>query len=215
MEERAKRLEGSPIPIVIFFISNRYFCLAERQNAQYGKPKVGGPFELVDSETGKTVTDADFQGKFMILYFGFTHCPDVCPDELEKMASAIQKVDAISGVGSMVTPVFITVDPQRDTAEAVKTYIKEFHPRFVGLTGSQEQVDRVAKAYRVYVSKGDMGVNGSEDDYLVDHSIFFFFMDPEGTFHDFFGRNSTADDIADKIVKAVREWKKDRESGRL
>ena len=86
---------------------------------------MGGPFTLVDSETGQTVTDKDFHGKFTILYFGFTHCPDVCPDELEKMSKAITKLDRMgSAIGELVVPVFISVDPKRDTPEAVKTYIK-------------------------------------------------------------------------------------------
>lgn len=87
----------------------------------------------------------------------------------------------------------------------------EFHPRFVGLTGSEEQIQKAAKLYRVYMSRGEE----TEGDYLVDHSIFFFLMDPDGTFMDFFGRNSTADEIADKVVKNVRQWQKDRDAKRL
>jgi protein SCO1/2 len=92
---------------------------------------------------------------------------------------------------------------------------KEFHPRFAGLTGSDEQVQAAAKAFRIYISRGDVGQSGDENDYLVDHSIFFFLMDPQFTFMDFFGRNSSADDIADTIVKRVRQWKKDELAGRL
>lgn len=138
----------------------------------------------------------------------------VCPDELEKMSKAITKVDALPGIGEHVTPVFISVDPARDTPEAVKKYIKEFHPRFVGLTGTDEQVQQAAKAYRIYISRS-IPAGDNDQDYLVDHSIFFFLMDPQGNFMDFFGRNATADEIAQHITKTVRTWLKDQQSGRL
>jgi protein SCO1/2 len=184
---------------------------AETQDVTYGKPAIGGPFRLTDCETGKEVTEQDFLGKFAVIYFGFTHCPDVCPDELEKMSKAISKMDLMPGVGAMVTPIFISVDPKRDTPEAVKTYIKEFHPRFRGLTGTDEQIRQAAKAYRVYYAIGE----SDGEDYLVDHSIFFFLMDPEGTFLDFYGRQSTAEDIVDKVSKHVRKWDQDKKAGRV
>jgi protein SCO1/2 len=141
----------------------------------------------------------------MVMYFGFTHCPDVCPDELEKMSVAISKLDKL-GVGNMVVPIFVSVDPGRDTPEVVKKYIKEFHPRFVGLTGDDEEVKKVAKLFRIYISKSDVDKDG---DYLVDHSIFFFLMDPENGFKDYYGRNATADDIVSGIRKHVEQWKMD------
>ena len=139
----------------------------------------------------------------------------VCPDELEKMSKAIRKVDALPGVGDQVTPVFISVDPGRDTPEAVRKYIKEFHPRFVGLTGSEEQVQQAAKAYRIYISRSTPTPGADDQDYLVDHSIFFFLVDPDGHFQDFFGRNATADEIAEHLTKSVRQWTKDKRAGRL
>lgn len=178
---------------------------AKLQRAQYGKPDVGGPFKLIDADTGKVVTEKDYAGKFMVMYFGFTHCPDVCPDELEKMSVAISKLDKL-GVGNMVVPIFVSVDPGRDTPEVVKKYIKEFHPRFVGLTGDDEEVKKVAKLFRIYISKSDVDKDG---DYLVDHSIFFFLMDPENGFKDYYGRNATADDIVSGIRKHVEQWKMD------
>jgi protein SCO1 len=187
---------------------------AERKDGSFGKPKIGGPFEMVDCESGKSVTNEDFKGKFTVLYFGFTHCPDVCPDELEKMSKVITKIDQFPDIGPHVVPIFISVDPGRDSPEVVKKYIKEFHPRFRGLTGSQEQVDAVAKTFRIYISRGESSP-GDDNDYLVDHSIFFFLMDPEGTFLDFFGRNATSDDISVKIMQQVREWQKHKQAGRL
>jgi protein SCO1/2 len=128
----------------------------------------------------------------------------------------------------MVEPIFISVDPKRDTPEVVKNYIKgkcsfshtlfntvaEFHPRFKGLTGSEEQVREAAKAYRIYISRGD-AINGDENDYLVDHSIFFLFVNPDGDFSDFFGRTATAEDIVDKVAKSVRAWKQQKAAGRV
>ena len=177
----------------------------QMQRAAYGKPNVGGPFSLVDCDTGKQVTDTDFHGKFMVIYFGFTNCPDVCPDELEKMSKVIAKLDKFQGIGTMLEPVFISVDPGRDTPALVKQYIKEFHPRFRGLTGTEEQVREAAKQYRIYVSKGDpSGEDGT--DYLVDHSIFFFLMDPEGGLADFYGRTASVEEITDSIMKHIRKW---------
>lgn len=150
----------------------------------------------------------------MILYFGFTHCPDVCPDELEKMSRVIKKIDTLEDVGADVEPIFITVDPHRDNPKVVREYIKEFHPRFRGLTGTEDEISKIAKKYRIYISKGDVSPN-DEEDYLVDHSIFFFLMDPNNKFLDFFGRNLDADEIAKKIIDHVRRWKKDKDSGRI
>lgn len=194
----------------------------------YGKVQVGGPFEMIECKSGRVVTDKDFHGKFMLIYFGFTHCPDICPDELEKLSSAIAKVDSVSlsddgtiatskdkeTVGSMVTPVFLSIDPGRDTPEVVTEYLKDFSPRFVGLTGTDEQVQKAAKAYRIYISRGE-AYGGDANDYLVDHSIFFFLMSPTGEFVDYFGRNATADDVAVKLVQHVKEYSLDKQAGRI
>lgn len=166
-----------------------------------GRAAVGGPFELVDTE-GKPFTDKDLLGNFALIYFGFTFCPDICPDELDKITEGINLADkAVSQVP--VTPVFISVDPERDTPAAVKAYLKDFHPRFVGLTGTMEQVKKAARAYRVYFHK----TNEEKGDYLVDHSIIMYMIDPNGDFLTFFGRNNTAEDIADVIRKNIRAWR--------
>jgi protein SCO1/2 len=112
-----------------------------------GRPKVGGPFTLVDHD-GKPYTEENLKGKYSLVYFGFTHCPDICPEELDKMASMIDLVEA-KQPGTMV-PVFITCDPARDTPAVVKEYLAEFHPALVGLTGTWDQVKDVCKKYRVY-----------------------------------------------------------------
>jgi cytochrome oxidase Cu insertion factor (SCO1/SenC/PrrC family) len=115
----------------------------------WGRGHVGGPFELID-QTGRTRTDADFQGKLLILYFGYTYCPDVCPTDLMQIGLAIDKLGA---AGAQVQPLFITVDPERDTPSVLADYVSSFNPRIVGLTGTPAQVRAVADAYKAYYAK--------------------------------------------------------------
>ncbi|KAI7835985.1 hypothetical protein COHA_010129 [Chlorella ohadii] len=164
-----------------------------------GQAVIGGPFDLID-HTGKRFTDKDLLGQFALLYFGFTWCPDVCPEELEKIAAATDLTEKLTGV--QVVPVFLSVDPQRDGVEQVRDYVKEFHPRMIGLTGSYEQVGAAAKAYRVYFSK----TQDSEDDYLVDHSIITYLVNPDGKFVTFYGKNFTKEEMARNISDHIKRW---------
>jgi len=166
-----------------------------------GKTLLGGPFELVD-HTGATVTDESYRGKWLLMYFGFTFCPDICPDELEKMAEAINMLDKNRSVGPVVQPVFISIDPARDTVSKVASYVQEFHPRMIGLTGSEEQVAKAAAAYRVYFSRAE----GQGEEYLIDHSIIMYLVDPSGKFVDYFGKNYTAQQLADAVAERVRSY---------
>jgi cytochrome oxidase Cu insertion factor (SCO1/SenC/PrrC family) len=158
-----------------------------------GTPKLGGPFELVDRK-GKTVKDTDLHGQYLLLYFGFTFCPDICPQEMDKQTVAIELLD--KEFGAVATPVFISIDPNRDNVAAVDDYCKEFHPRIVGLTGTKEQIKKVSRAYRVYYNEG---IKSGESDYLIDHSIIHYFIGPNGKFIDFFGKNMTAKEMAEKM----------------
>lgn len=158
-----------------------------------GTPSIGGPFTLVD-HTGKTVTERDFLGKFMLIYFGFTYCPDVCPTELQIMAAALQ---SLGPKAEQIQPVFISVDPERDTPDVLATYVKQFDPRFIGLTGTVEQVAAVSKAYRVFFRKAKD--ESSSADYSVDHSSIIYLMDREGKFLVFFGPGTSPDEVARKI----------------
>ncbi|KFY05076.1 hypothetical protein O988_00278 [Pseudogymnoascus sp. VKM F-3808] len=167
-----------------------------------GRPKVGGPFTLVDHD-GKPYTEENLRGKYSLVYFGFTHCPDICPEELDKMASMIDLVEA-KQPGTMV-PVFITCDPARDTPAVVKEYLAEFHPRLVGLTGTWDQVKDVCKKYRVYFST-PQGVKPGQD-YLVDHSIYFYLMDPEGDFVEAIGRQHSPTDAARIILDHIGDYR--------
>lgn len=171
------------------------------QNSQQvvGKAAVGGAFELVDYD-GKKFTEKDLLGEFALLYFGFTFCPDICPDELEKIAEMITAVQEKTGV--KVTPVFISVDPERDTPAKVKEYVKEFHRDMLGLTGDIESVKKVSKLYRVYYSKtGD-----SKDDYLVDHSIIHYLINPEGEFVTFYSKAYTSEQLTESVLGHLADW---------
>merc|ERR1712151_968543 len=159
----------------------------------------GGPFELLDRK-GVLRTEEDYKGQYLLIYFGFTFCPDICPQEMEKQTHVIELIDA--EFGPIATPVFISIDPKRDTPAQVKEYCKEFHPRIVGLTGTPEQVKQVSRAYRVYYNEG---VKASDQDYLIDHSIIHYFVGKNGKFLDFFGKNMTAQEMTDKILLTIRE----------
>jgi len=151
--------------------------------------ELGGPFELVDHQ-GRTVTDADFRGQFLLVYFGYTYCPDFCPSELQNMAVAL---DRLGGQAAEVTPVFISIDPERDTVEAIRDYVPHFHDRMVGLTGSPEQVASAAKQYRVYYAKAE---DASATEYLMDHSTFVYLAGRDGKVLSVFRYNTPPEDMA-------------------
>ncbi|KZT62203.1 putative SCO1-involved in stabilization of Cox1p and Cox2p [Calocera cornea HHB12733] len=174
----------------------------ELADYKVGKARVGGPFTLV-THTGAPFTEQDILGKWSLVYFGFTNCPDICPDELDKMTDVVNTMD--TEFGPIVQPIFISCDPARDSVEQMHDYISDFHPRMIGLTGTYDAVKATCKAYRVYFSTPPNTKPG--DDYLVDHSIFFYLMDPNGEFVDAFGKSNSADDVRQKVRKAVQEWK--------
>ncbi|KAF2177041.1 mitochondrial metallochaperone Sco1 [Zopfia rhizophila CBS 207.26] len=172
------------------------------QTKGMGKPKVGGPFDLIDQD-GQQFTHEDMQGKYALVYFGFTHCPDICPDELDKMALMIDKIK--ENCGNVILPIMISCDPARDTPAVLKEYLKEFHPDIIGLTGTYDNIKQTCKAYRVYFSTPPNVKPGQ--DYLVDHSIYFYLMDPEGDFVEAIGRNFTADQAAKVMMDHIKDWK--------
>jgi protein SCO1/2 len=167
-------------------------------NSGIGTPKVGGPFNLVN-QFGQLVSNQDYLGKYMLIYFGYTFCPDVCPEELEKMAETVDILDK-KGFSDKIVPIFISCDPKRDSIASIRQYVKDFHPRFVGLTGTYNQIKSTAKAFRLYFSAPPRALDDDEADYLVDHSIFFYLMGPDGKFIQHFGRDLNSQEMADKIL---------------
>jgi len=158
-----------------------------------GKALIGGPFTLVGRD-GKPVTDQAFRGKYMLVFFGFTHCPDICPAELQVMAAAL---DELGPKANEIIPIFITLDPERDTPMVVSDYVTNFSPRFVGLTGSSEQIAAAAKAYRVAYSKFQQDKTSS--DYIIDHSALVYLMGKDGEYITHFGFGTSAAQMTDTL----------------
>ena len=172
------------------------FKISKQTSTASKGAQIGGPFELVD-HTGAVVTNADYAGKFTLIYFGYTYCPDVCPTSLTTMT------DALKSLGSKakdIVPLFITVDPKRDTVEQLRMYISHFHPRLVGLTGTEEQVAKAAKAFRVYFAEQKESAPGAND-YLVDHSSIVLFMGQKGQYLTHFGHAVSAEAMAERLQK--------------
>ena len=156
---------------------------------------IGGPFHLVDQE-GKTVTDADLKGKWSLVYFGYTHCPDACPTALNDISIAL---DELGPKRAEVRPVFITVDPERDTPQVLKSYVTAFDAPILALTGTPEEIAQAAKGYRVYYAKHPE----ADGDYSMDHSSVIYVIDPQGRFTASFTHESTPEDIAERLKKLL------------
>jgi cytochrome oxidase Cu insertion factor (SCO1/SenC/PrrC family) len=157
-----------------------------------GRAPVGGPFELTD-QTGRRRTDADFRGKLVVLYFGYTYCPDVCPTELQSISLALDKLGAAA---EAVQPLFITVDPERDTPARLAEFVSSFHPRLIGLTGSLADIRKTAIAYRTFFVKSS---TAATSDYSVDHTGFIYLVGKDGKYLGFLPPGATPDAIADAI----------------
>ncbi len=161
--------------------------------------EIGGPFALTD-QSGKRVTDKDFRGRYLLIYFGYTFCPDVCPTELNAMARAME---ILGEEGKNIVPVFITVDPARDTVAVVKDYVAAFHPRMVGLTGSEAEVTAAAKAYKVYARRAP-GTKEGAADYLVDHSSLLYLVGPEGKVIALFKGGTRPEVMAKELARLMK-----------
>lgn len=159
--------------------------------------EIGGPFELT-RHTGETVTDEYFQGRYLLMYFGFTHCPAICPTTLLQMTSILNQLERMdAGKAAQITPLFISVDPGRDTPEVIGNYISHFHERFEGLTGTIEQLTDITYAYGSYFSYSP--TEGA--DYIVNHSSFLYLIDPDGKYLTHF----TPDETNDQVIQSISE----------
>lgn len=163
------------------------------EELMWGRETIGGPFRLTD-HTGERRSDRDFRGRLVLLYFGFTFCPDVCPTDLWSMSEAVRD---LGEDGDEVELLFVTLDPGRDTVDHLSGYVPLFHPRLIGLTGSDEEIAAVADAYRVYYSKARLC--DGDDDYTVDHSAFIYLLDRDGSYVGFFPPMTSPDRIAEIV----------------
>ncbi len=172
-----------------------YFSKGADKPGDVTRIKIGGPFELTN-QFGETVRASDFHGGYMMIFFGYTFCPDVCPTTLTTISTAL---DMLGDTASNVTPVFVTVDPERDTPEYLKDYLQHFHPAIQGLTGTADQIKKIAKAYGVYYAKVQESGADAED-YLMDHTSITFLMGPDGQYKAHFSHDTGADAMAEKLT---------------
>ena len=180
------------VPAWYYYQNRASDPFADCRGGAVGGGAIGGPLSLVDG-AGKAVTEKDIFTKPTLLYFGYTFCPDVCPMDNARNAEA---VDILEERGYEVTPVFISIDPTRDTPEVVSEFAANLHPRMIGLTGSPEQVKAASLAYKTYFKKQD---GGDPEFYLMDHSTYTYLVLPGSGFVDFFGRDTSAEDMADRV----------------
>lgn len=157
--------------------------------------KIGGAYTLTD-QNGKKVTDKSWPGKYQLVYFGFTHCPDICPLGLNRMADALKVLPA--SIHKKIQPIFITVDPERDTPKILREYVGLFDKHLIGLTGSSEDIKKVEALYRVYAQK-----DGTGDDYMVNHSGYTYLMGPKGDLLSVYAHETTAEDLAAALKKTI------------
>ncbi|MEH3159848.1 MAG: SCO family protein [Sphingomonas taxi] len=163
--------------------------------------KIGGPFTLTD-QNGRTVTDRSFAGRYRIMYFGYTFCPDVCPTDAAAIGKALTLVEASDpALARRIVPVFVSVDPERDTPAVLKAFVAAFHPRMVGLTGTPAQIAAVTKAYGIYAGKGAVQPGGG---YLVNHSRTTYLMDPDGKPLALLSSDKGPQTVADEIKRWAR-----------
>jgi cytochrome oxidase Cu insertion factor (SCO1/SenC/PrrC family) len=175
-----------------------YALMSQPPLRSVGTPDVGGPFTMVD-HSGQTVSEKTYLGKPMLLFFGFTYCPDVCPTELQVMAAALE---SMGDAGSEIQPIFVSIDPARDTPEVMKAYVENFGPRFIGLTGTAEQVGIMARAYKVFFEKQPN--EAAPDQYLMDHSSTIYLMGADGKFLKHFSYTTDAAKLADGLRAALQ-----------
>lgn len=186
--------------VVAFLGAMAYFLLfkpdddafAQCRSSEVAGGDIGGPFTLVGTD-GKTVTEKDVLAKPALVYFGYTFCPDVCPVD---MGRNVEAVDILEERGFDVTPVFISIDPERDTPEALADFARNLHPKLVALTGSLDQVKAASQAYKTFFVKQP----ADDEFYLVDHSTMTYLMLPDGGFADFYRRDIAADKMAESVA---------------
>ena len=186
------------VAVAIFLLAQRFVTSQETTD------RLGGDFTLT-AHTGDRMSNTDFRGKYMLIYFGYSFCPDVCPLELAKMSASLNMLEKEGYNTAPLQPLFITIDPERDTVEALASYVQDFHPNLIALTGTMEEIQDVAKKYRVYFKKRQQdGVEG----YLMDHQSFIFVMGPDGEYVRLFSAKDKPDDIAAALKPVLEKARK-------
>ncbi len=162
--------------------------------------EIGGPFSLTD-HNGQAVTEKTYEGQYKLIYFGFTYCPAICPTELQKVSRVMSALEKNNPeMAQNVQPLFITIDPERDTVEVMNQYVSLFHPSLIGLTGTKPQIDFVTKSYRIFAKKVD---DPEQQDYTMDHSSYLYLMGPKNTLVSIYRMDDTADYVYEDIAKRL------------
>ena len=191
------------IVLAAIYAGTKYMALApvevppHPETATSGGPAIGGAFTLVD-QSGAPYTEKNLRGHYSLVFFGFSHCPDMCPTALANITAALDSM--LPKAAEKITPVLITVDPERDTPEVLKAYAANFHPRLVALTGTEEQTEQAASAFKVYHQVSDPSV----DDYMVNHSGFIYVMGPDGEYIKHFTHTTAPESMAIELEQIVR-----------
>jgi len=225
-EEKKAEIEASKIArggsvyfLCMALVAMYVWILRQRSNKEHvakkvetlGRASLEGKFDLVQTKDGEEFSTDDLLGKWSLIYFGFTRCPDVCPEQLEKMAYVIQSIEEtkknpkseMSDVD--IVPLFISIDVRRDTFEEINEYCESFHPSLIGLSGTEKQVDAAAKSFRLYFSKGMYGE--SDEDYLLDHTVVIFLLNPENKIEEYFTQSKSPGQIIFETHQAIKKWK--------
>jgi len=190
--------------VLLFKSEKKKQKLQDNRYRSAGTAQIGGNWSMVDHH-GHPVSRATYSGKYVLLYFGFTFCPDICPEELRKMKIVINELDR--QYGEIIQPLFVSLDPWRDSIDQLAGYVKQFSPRLIGITGTPKQCEIMGHNFRVYSASDMPETVDSDADYVVDHSIFMYLMDEQGNFVEFFAVDKEPDQIVESIVShlIVRE----------
>lgn len=173
---------------------------AEAIDAPLAGAKIGGPFRLIDQD-GKVLSSENLKGRYRLMYFGYTYCPDICPTDVQKMSQGLRAFEARDPkLAATVQPIMVTIDPERDTPAVMKQFVRAFHPRLIGLTGSPAQMKPVLASFAIYARRAGPP---AATNYLMDHSATMYLMGPDGAPITFFARDATPDQIAADLVKYV------------
>lgn len=182
------------VALVLYQLKNTPIAYVQDKPAT-GEAEIGGPFVLID-QYGKKRDSHEFKGKFMLIYFGYSFCPDICPTGLQNITGALE---LLKRDREQVIPIFVTVDPKRDTSDHLKIYASNFHPNFIMLTGTENEIKTVSKLYKVYAAKSEEGPSAS--DYLIDHSTLIYLMDRTGKFLEYFPHTISPEKLSQALQK--------------